>query len=102
MQPHPSRIQTSTLYHSQLTTGTDIDAETLLAHPAGHGRTEEGLGGVVDIPALEGIGEGACSRPQVSLIHHVDRCADLVGDLDDIEASNGEHAGLVLADAGAP
>ena len=31
MQPYPSRIQTSTPYHSQLTTGTDIDAETLLA-----------------------------------------------------------------------
>ena len=92
MQPHPPQIDTGALHHSQLTAGADIDAEPLLAHPAGHRRTEKRLGGVVDIPALEGIGERAGSRPQVGFIHHVDRSADLFGNLDDAEAGHREHA----------
>jgi hypothetical protein len=102
VQAHPLRIEAGALHHSELTPCTDINAETFVTHPAGHGRTEEGLGGVVDVPALKGICESACSLPQVGLIQHIDRCAELVGDIDGTEASHREQAAFVLAHTGAP
>ena len=49
-----ARIDPGPQGHRELAAGADVDAETLLGDPAGHGRTEEGLGGVVDVPAGEG------------------------------------------------
>ena len=102
MQPYPPRINTGALHHSQLPAAADIDAETLLTNPTGHGRTQERLGGVVDIPTLEGSCECPSSRPQVGFIHHVNRCADLFGNLDHAQAGHTEHASCVLVDTGAP
>ena len=51
------------------------------ADPARHRRAEERLGGVVDVPAGERVGEGPGAGAQVGLVHHVRRGAHLLGDL---------------------
>ena len=59
VQADPAQVHPGPLHHRQLAAGADVDAQTLLGHPAGHRGAEEGLGRVVDVPA----GERARRRP---------------------------------------
>jgi hypothetical protein len=102
MQPDAAQIDSGALYHRELTTGANVDAESLLGHPTCHRRTQEGLGGVVDVPSIESVGEGVSSGAQIGLIHHVHRGPDLIGNVNHAQASHVEHTVLVLAYAATP
>ena len=52
--PIRARLDAGPQGDRQLATGADVDAEALLGYPAGHRGAEEGLPGVVDVPAGEG------------------------------------------------
>ena len=53
-RPTRREVDPGPLDHGQLAAGADVDAQPLLAHPAGDRGAEEGLGRVVDVPAGEG------------------------------------------------
>ena len=97
VQVHPGPLD-----HGQLAAGADVDAQPLLAHPAGDRGAQEGLGRVVDVPAGEGLGEGPGPRPQVGLVQHVRRRADLFGDLGGRDPGDGEDTVGILVHATAP
>ena len=73
VQADRPRIDSGPQGHGQLAPGADVDAEPLLGDPAGDRRAQEGLAGVVDVPAGEGRGEVPGPGAQVVLVHHVDR-----------------------------
>ena len=54
VQADPAQVDPGPLDHGQLAAGADVDAQPLLAHPAGDRGAEEGLRRVVDVPAGEG------------------------------------------------
>ncbi|MCY1237961.1 hypothetical protein D9M72_506770 [compost metagenome] len=90
--------------------GGGVQAQPFLLHPADNRGAQERLPGVVDVhsPAdvgervVEGIAEGARPGPEVVLAHHEQRRAELVLELADRNAVNGELAGVVPGDAGGP
>jgi len=86
----------------RLEESADVDAEPFLGDPPSDGRTQERFGGVVDVPALERLGESAGSGAQVGLVHDVRRCSHLVGDLVHAKAGHREHAVLVLLHTATP
>ena len=71
VQPDPGQVDAGPLRHGQLAAGADVEAQPLLADPAGDRGAEERLGGVVDLPARERLGEGAGAGAQVVLVDDV-------------------------------
>src|SRR3954452_4746938 len=59
VQPDSAQIDSGALHDSQLTAGAHIDAEPFLGDPTRNRRTEEGFGGVIDVPSFKGFGKGA-------------------------------------------
>ena len=102
VQTDRARIDPGPQGHGQLTAGAHVHAEPLLGHPAGDRGAQEGLARVVDVPAGERRGEVPGPGAQVVLVEHVDRGAELFGDLGDGQARDREHALGVLADVAAP
>ena len=98
----PGRRHTGTKDDRQLTAGADVDAEALIDDPARHCRTEERLGGVVDVPTVECRSEGSGPASKIRLVHHVSRCADLLGELPHAYPSHDQLSIRVFAHAGTP
>ena len=76
VQADPVQVDPGPLHNRELAAGAHVDAQSLLAHPAGDRGAEERLAGVVDVPAGERLGEGAGPGPQVGLVQHVRRGTD--------------------------
>ena len=81
----------------QLAAGGDVEVHALLVGEARHGDAEEGLGRVGDATGEGGDGLAAAVA-QVLLVVHEERCAELVGDVEQVAPTDREPT--VVADDG--
>ncbi len=80
--------------HVELATGRDVEVHALLVGQAGHGAAQEGLGGVGDAvaPGRDRLPAGVA---QVLLVVDEERGAELLDELQEVDAADVEVAPLV-------
>ncbi len=91
----PDRLHSCGQRGGQLTGRADVDGQALVARPARHRDGQRRLAGIDDLGAAQRVPVTTGPRPEIGLVEHIGRGAELVGDIGERHLADAQPALLV-------